>query len=169
MLFFNGRPHLLDPLADAFFVAFDGSAGGLLRAPAHGVQQAADVIDVVANPKRALNVLGHAGTGPQISRESSCSRALEQMLFQSLSLSRGKLAWPAAGGHRLQRRSATETQIVLPSPYAARIDIHCPGHFSLSKSLFQQCDGMLPLALQLFRTALRSDSSPPSNKDSIGH
>lgn len=28
---------------------------------------------------------------------------------------------------------------------------------------------MFPLALQLFRTALRSDSSPPSNKDSIGH
>jgi hypothetical protein len=35
--------------------------------------------------------------------------------------------------------------------------------------LFQQCDGMLPLALQLFRTALRSDSSPPSNEGSIGH
>jgi hypothetical protein len=28
---------------------------------------------------------------------------------------------------------------------------------------------MLPLALQLLWTALRSDSSPPSNKDSIGH
>ena len=127
------------------------------------------MIDVVANSKRTLNVFGHTGTGPQISRESSCPCALEQMLFQPLALSRGKLARPAAGRHRLQRRSAAETQIVLPSPYATRIDIHGPGHFGLSKSLFQQCDGMLPLALQLLWTALRSDSSPPSNKDSIGH
>ena len=127
------------------------------------------MIDVVANAKRALNVLGDAGTGPQISWESSHSRALKQMLFQPLALSRGKLAWPAAGRHRLQRRSAAETQIALPSSYATRIDIHGASHFGLSKSLFQQCDGMLPLALQLFRTALRSDSSPPSNKDSIGH
>ena len=27
--FFNGRPRLLDPLADAFLVAFDGPTGGL--------------------------------------------------------------------------------------------------------------------------------------------
>ncbi len=127
------------------------------------------MIDVVANAKRALNVLGDTGTGPQISRESSYSRALEQMLFQPLALGRGKLAWSAAGGHRLQCRSAAETQIALPSSYATRIDIHGAGHFGLSKSLFQQCDGMLPLALQLFRTALRSDSSPPSDKDIIGH
>jgi hypothetical protein len=133
------------------------------------VQQAADVIDVVANAKGVLNVLGHARAGPQISWESNCPRALEQMLFQPLALSRGELARPAAGGHRLQRRSAAEKQIMLPSPYAPRIEIHGPGHFGLSKSFFQQCDGMLPLALQLFRTAVRSDNSPPSDKDSIGH
>ena len=100
-LFFNGRPHLLDPLADTFFIAFHRPTGGLLWAPVHGVQQAADVIDMVANAKGALNVLGDAGTGPQISRESSYSGALEQMLFQPLALSRAKLAWPAAGSHRL--------------------------------------------------------------------
>jgi hypothetical protein len=158
LLFLNGRPHPLDPLADVFFFAFDGPAGGLLRGSSSWSAQAADLIDMVANAKRALNVFGHAGTGPQIGRESSCSRALEQMLFQPLPLSRGKLARPAA-----------ETQIALPSPYARRIDIHGPGRFGLSKSLFQQGDGMLPLAQRLFQTALRSDSSRQSNKGTIGH
>ena len=127
------------------------------------------MIDVGASAKRALNVRGDTGTGPQISRESSYSRAREEMLFHPLALGRGTLAWSAAGGPRLECRSAAETQIALPSSYATRIDIHGAGHFGLSEPLLQQCDGMLPLALQLFRTALRSDSSPPSDKDIIGH
>jgi hypothetical protein len=32
----------------------------------------------------------------------------------------------------------------------------------------KQSDGVLALALQLFRTALRSDKPPPLNKSSIG-
>ena len=121
------------------------------------------------NLRAALDVFGHAGTGPQIRGKSSCLRALEQMFFQPLALCRAQLTRPAAGRHRPQGRSAAKVQIVLPSPHATRIDVHRPRHFRLSKSLFHQRDGMLPLALQLFWTAFGADSSPPSNKDSIGH
>src|ERR1700730_15307374 len=168
-LFFNSRPRLLDPLADALFVAFDGFARGLLRTPLHGVQQAADVIDVIANAKAALDVLSHAETGPKIGRESGCLRALEQLLLQPLALAGGEFKRPFAGRNRFQSCPAAQLEVMLPAAHAARIDIQTARDLSLSKPLFQQPNSMLALPLQLLWTALRPDKSPPHNNHSIGH
>jgi len=168
-LFFNGRPRLLDPLADALFVALDSLACGLLRAPVHGVQQAADVIDVIANAEGVLDVLGYARTGPKIGGEPGSLRTLEQLLLQPLALAGGQFKRPSTGGNRLQSCPAASLQVMLPAAHTARIHIQAARDLGLSNPLFKQANGMLAFTLQLFWTALRSDKSPPHNKHSIGH
>jgi len=156
-------------LGDALFVALDGLAYGFLRAPVHGVQQAADVIDVIANAEGLLDVLGHTGTGPKIGGKPGSMRALEKLLLQSLALAGREFKRPPAGRNRLQGCPAASLQVMLPSAHAARIDIEAARDLSLSKPLFKQPNGMLAFTLQLFWTALRSDNSPPHNNHSIGH
>lgn len=151
-----------------FLVAFVGLARGLLWTPVHGVQQAADVIGVITNAKSALDMLGHAGTGPQIGRESGCLRSLEQLFLQLLALARREFQRPSAGGKRFESGPAAEAQGVLPAAHAARIDIQTARDFSLRQPLAEQIGGALALALQLFGSALRPDRSPPKNKNSIG-
>jgi hypothetical protein len=69
-------------VVDALLAAQDYCVSLLFRAPAHGVQEAANMIDVITNAKGSFDVLGHAGTGPKISRESGQKCAPEQLLYQ---------------------------------------------------------------------------------------
>jgi hypothetical protein len=127
------------------------------------------VIDMIANAKRAFDVFGHARTGPEIGSESGSMCALEQMPLQPLTLPRGEFKRPPACRDRFQCRPPADFQIMLPTTHAARIDIEAACDLGLSNPLFQESDGMLTFTLQLFWTALRSDRSPPHNKNSIGH
>jgi hypothetical protein len=133
-----------------------------------GVQQTTDVIDVVAYPEGAFDVLRHPGTGPKVGGETCRLGTLQQLFFQSLTLILVELERSSAGRNRLQSGSAAPAQIMLPTAYAAGIDAHRAGHLGLGKTLLKQSDSVLALALQFFRTALRSDKPPPLNNDSIG-
>ena len=168
-LFFNRGPNLFDPLPNSVFVPLDGFARGLLRAPVHGVQQPTYVIDVIAHAEAALDVLGHAGTGPQIGGESRRLRPAQQLLFQLLALARRQFRRPSAGRNGAQGGLASGALGALPTAHAAGINLEDAGDGSLSQALLEQIDGAFPFALQLLRTALRSDRSPPHNKSSIGH
>ena len=134
-----------------------------MRTPIHLVQQPPDMIDVIANAKCALDVFGHPGAGPKVGCEPGGVRALEQMPLQSLALTRRKSGWSATGRNRLQRRSPAQTQITLPAPHAASIHSHPTSHFRLRQPLTKQFHSPLPRTLQFFRTAMRSDRSPPSH------
>ena len=127
------------------------------------------MIDVIANAKGALDVLGHTGTGPEVGREPGGLCALEQMLLQPLALPRRKPGRSARSGNRFQCRPAAQVHIVLPAPYTARLNPDGARYFGLRQPLTQQVDGPLPLALQFFRTAKGSDRSPPNHHSSIGH
>ena len=81
----------------------------LKRTPVHSVQQAAYVIGMIAHAKGALNMLGYAGAGPKIGRESGHLRALEQQSLQLLALAGGEFQRSSAGGNRLQCGPATES------------------------------------------------------------
>jgi len=133
------------------------------------VQQAADVIGVIANAKAALDVLSNAGADPKTGRESGGLRSLEQLLLQPLALSGEEFKRPSAGGDRLQSRLAAELDVMLPAAHAAWIHIQTARDLGLRKPLFKQANGVLAFTLQLFWTALRSDKSPPHNNPSIGH
>jgi hypothetical protein len=167
--FFDGRPCLLDPLADAFLVSFHGLAYGPLRAPVHGVQQASDVIHVIAHAESALDVLGHPGTSPKIGGESGGLRAFEQVPFQPLAVALGEFGRPATGRNSFERRPAAKSRSVLPAPHAARIYVQAAGDFGLGQAMVEQIDGALAFALKFLRTALWTDRSPRHNKNGIGH
>ncbi len=119
------------------------------------------MIDVVANAKGVLNVLGHTRTSPEIGGESGRQGTLEQMFFQPPPLPWGEFEWSATGGNCLQCRPATQTQIVFPSPHTTRVHIQYASDFGLGNALREQLSRPFALALQFLRTALRSDRSPP--------
>ncbi len=168
-LFFKRRPSLFDPLPNARFVALDGFARGLSWSPVHGVQQPTNVIDMIAHAEAAFDVLGDARTGPQVGGESRRLRPAQQLLFQLLALAQRQFRWSSAGRNGLQSGLACGALGALPATHAARIHLQKASDFSLRQILLEQIDGALPFALQLLRTALRSDRSPPHNKSGIGH
>ena len=96
------------------------------------------MIDVIANAKDTFNMLGHARISPQISGESCCLRALEQLFLQPLALAGGEFKRPSAGGDRFERRPTAQSQLMLPAAHAARIDIQTARDLGLSQPLFEQ-------------------------------
>ena len=168
-LFFNRGPNLLDPLPNSVFVPLDGFACGFLRAPVHGVQQSTNVIHAIAHTEAALDVLGDPRTGPQIGGESRRLRPAQQLLLQLLALLRRQFRRSSAGWNGSESSFASAALGTLPTADAARVNLEDAGDFSLRQALLEQIDGALTFALQLFRTALRSDRSPPHHQSSIGH
>ena len=168
-LFFNRGPNLLDPLPNSVFVPLDGFACRFLRAPVHGVQQSTNVIHVIAHTEAALDVLGDPRTGPQIGAESRRLRTSQQLLLQLLALLRRQFRRSSAGWNGSESSFASAALGTLPTADAARVNLEDAGDFSLRQALLEQIDGALTFALQLFRTALRSDRSPPHHQSSIGH
>ena len=168
-LFFNRGPNLLDPLPNSVFVPLDGFARRFLRAPVHGVQQSTNVIHVIAHTEAALDVLGDPRTGPQIGAESRRLRTSQQLLLQLLALLRRQFRRSSAGWNGSESSFASAALGTLPTADAARVNLEDAGDFSLRQALLEQIDGALTFALQLFRTALRSDRSPPHHQSSIGH
>jgi hypothetical protein len=65
-------PPLGDPALDCRFVALRRPANGLLRAPARGAQQPADVIRMVADVELFTNNRRDALGGPQLTEEAEC-------------------------------------------------------------------------------------------------
>ena len=64
--FFYLGPSGLDPALNGGFVAFDGPALRLLRAPAQRVQKAADVVDVITDAEDFVDNLGNARASPEV-------------------------------------------------------------------------------------------------------
>ncbi len=68
--FFYAWPSVLDPAADGFLVSLTGATGGFLPTPAKPMQQATNVIAVIANAKAPPQQIGNALCGPDGGRKS---------------------------------------------------------------------------------------------------
>ena len=73
---------MLHPALNHAFVALDGSARRFLGTPPQGVQQPANVIDVIGNAEATRNELGHPWAGPKIAWKTRRLCAFEQSLLQ---------------------------------------------------------------------------------------
>ena len=155
----HGRPVLAPQVSSATDLLNPGC--GPLRTPVQIVQQPSNMINVIAHAKAALNVLGHAGIGPQIAGKSRRLRALLQLFLQPLALTLGEFKRSSACRNRFQRRPTAQLHVMFPAAYAARVHIQPARDYCLRKPLFQQPDSALPFPLQLLRTASRTDTTPP--------
>jgi hypothetical protein len=76
--FFYPRPGVLDPALDGGLVALAGATRGFLPAPAEAVQQAANMIAVMAHAETSPDQIGDPLRGPQGRREAVDFRALRE-------------------------------------------------------------------------------------------
>ncbi len=118
---------------------------------------AAKVIDIIANPKCALKVLGQDTTSLEIGPESGCWRPLEHL--QQLVLARGEFQRPRDSQGCFQRCPPASLKLMLPAALTARIDIQKAHDLGMSQPLFPEFDATLMFALQLYRTTMWSDRS----------
>ena len=87
-------------MLDGGLVAFAGAAGRLLPAPAEAVQQAANMIAIIAHPEAAPNQIRHSLRGPDRRRESVSLGSLREQARKLRESSAGQFrrasgAWAA--------------------------------------------------------------------------
>ena len=162
---------MLDPVVNGRFVALDGPAGRFLGTPPQGVQQSANVIDVIANAEATSNELTDASAGPKIARKTGRLSPLEQSFLQLSFLLSTQLGRPAGGWLGAQGLPAPFPVGGLPASHAAAVDSEQTGHLDRQVSLLQQFDGTLTSMFQLLWAAVRSHdmSSGADYTGSVGH
>ena len=113
---------MLNPAQDSGFIAFTGTACGLLPTPAEPVRQAADMIPVIANPEAPPKQIGDALRGPHGGREAvrfgvprQQARELSQLPVCQLRGTAGPLAAAQPG---------CSAAAILPRPWMNRLTAH---------------------------------------------
>ena len=166
-LFFNRGPNLLDPLPNSVFVPLDGFAP--VSAGSNSWCATADQCDPRDSAHRSCAGCARRSADRSTNRcRIRRLRTSQQLLLQLLALLRRQFRRSSAGWNGSESSFASAALGTLPTADAARVNLDA-GDFSLRQALLEQIDGALTFALQLFRTALRSDRSPPHHQSSIGH
>lgn len=114
------------------------------------------MIGMVGDPKVTFDQLGHAGTGPQVGRESRCLRPLEKFFLQGFPLFRGQPGGSARGRMGLECAFPALREGRLPSPHASAIDTHPLGHFFGGMTFLKKIHRPAATAFQILGTSGRS-------------
>lgn len=113
---------MLNPALDGGFVAFAGAARGLLPAPAEPMQQAADMIPVIANPETLPEQIGDALRGPHRGREAVSFGTPRQQARELSQLPAGQLRRTARP--RPAAQSGGAPAAILQRPLMNRLAAH---------------------------------------------
>lgn len=84
---------LLDPALDGWFVALAGATGGFLPAPTEAMQQAADVVAVIAHAETLPEQIGDPLGGPDRRGEPVGLGSARQQVGELSQLRAGQLGW----------------------------------------------------------------------------
>lgn len=76
--FFDQFPVLLNPLLDCLFITLDSPCLGLLRGKSDSRENAADVVDVIADAEFSLDEVGNARATPELSVETMAARPFDE-------------------------------------------------------------------------------------------
>src|SRR3990172_8421587 len=155
------------PASDGLLVALQGAARGLLRTPIQLVQQAPDVIDVIAHTKTPLDELGHPWAGPQIGVKSSGLRPLEQQRFEPMLVFGTQLGRATGRGLGTHTRRAASIGRPLPAPHTTPIDPDAPRYLKGHQSFLEQRQRSHASAFQFLWASGGPHGAPPDQ--SIGH
>ena len=165
--FFYPGPLGLDPELDGGFVSLDGPTLRLLGAPAQRMQDASDVVDMIANSKDLLDHLNDPGTGPEVRRKARPAGASKQDRFQSLLGPRvepWRPPWQWLGSNS-SRPALQEARF--PAPDAAAVNSNPSRDLPRQESFLQLRHGTKTSLFQVPCTSGWSHRFPPDQ--SIGH
>ena len=137
MAFFYPRPSGLQPTLDRLFVAFARATGRPLGAPAQAAQQATDVVRMVDHTPAPQDQIRHTRTGPQVGREATGRRTLEQPAFELSTLLIAELPGPSGSRPGRQPGLALLLERGAPAPDRTPIDTDLAGDVNWSQALLQ--------------------------------
>jgi len=152
-LFFNARPILSDPLLHGLFVPLAGTFLRLLRTPAHGTQQSADMMHMVLDGELSLDHVANPGASPQVRREPRTLCPFEKAAFELPLLGGGQLGRPAGSWPRLDSVLPLLQEARLPATDGAPVHLHSLRNIDGRESLLKQCNCLETALLELRGTA----------------
>lgn len=166
-LFFSAGPVSAYPVLDLKFVSFKCPAFRALRRQAQGVQQAADMIDMIRDAPPFADQGGHARTGPQVGRKTCRFGATNKPLFQTMFLGRGQTGRPTGCRSGSNAIDAVSPIAGVPSANATPVYANLSSHLDRRLAFFKQLNCSFSTFLQVLWAAEGPHISPPAQ--SIGH
>jgi hypothetical protein len=136
-------------------------------APAHLVQELADVIAMVSHSKMTFDHLDNSLGGPQLCPVSVRPGPFYQEANQLLFLLRGQPGWPTRRGLGLQGIWPAGSHRISPTENTAGVATYAAGDFMKGELLFEQGNRTASALFQGFGRTLRSHGDTPYQDISI--